>query len=265
MNRNPHAFTLVELLTVIAIVGVLASLLMVVIDEVRFHAHKAESMSNIRQLATAAELYASEHGHYAPRADQTDEVRWHGRMRHGKFTGQDGFLSPYLAGGEVRFCPVLKNIIGDDDSGFDLGAGGYGYNAAYVGGNPRALPQSGTPSWAQGSPKAYISHPATTVLFTSTAIAYGDTLAETDHSVPLRSVYRSGLGGPMTPTTHFRFRAKALVAWADGHVTLEEPNDQIDGHHNVYGGDNAAHFLGWFGPPEWNGYWNPRYRDAVPY
>jgi len=255
------AFTLVELLAVIGVVGILSALVMVAVGESRFSAMKAESASNIRQLATAAELYASEHGAYPPWGNLANNIRWHGKRSYEGFTGRDGYLSPYLAGGEVRFCPVLRALLGDDPQGFDLGAGGYGYNSAYVGRNPRA-PGGG---YGQGSPRAYVTNPTQTVLFTSTAIATGEQLSETDETVPPRVVRSGGLGESHTPTTHFRFRGKALVAWADGHVTLESPNDAIDNGQNPYNGDNDEFSIGWFGPEEYNGFWNPRYSYGQAY
>ena len=59
-----------------------------------------------------------------------------------------------------------------------------------------------------------------------------------------------------SPTVHFRFNGQAIVGWCDGHVSLER-KEKRDVGENPYGGDPDAHQLGWFGPDEENGYWNP--------
>jgi prepilin-type N-terminal cleavage/methylation domain-containing protein len=70
INRNPdrqdgkmkkHAFTLVELLTVIAIIGILAAILIPVIGAIRKRVNATIAMSNIRQLLVAQLMYANEH------------------------------------------------------------------------------------------------------------------------------------------------------------------------------------------------------------
>lgn len=56
------AFTLIELLTVIAIIGILASILIPTVGQVREHARRAKCLSNMRQIATACLLYETDYG-----------------------------------------------------------------------------------------------------------------------------------------------------------------------------------------------------------
>ncbi len=57
-RRVNHAFTLIELLVVIAIIAILAAILFPVFAQARGSARNTQDLSNIRQIATAALLYA---------------------------------------------------------------------------------------------------------------------------------------------------------------------------------------------------------------
>jgi prepilin-type N-terminal cleavage/methylation domain-containing protein len=54
------AFTLIELLTVIAIIGILAAILIPTVGRVRESARNSKSLSNLRQFGVANQLYAQE-------------------------------------------------------------------------------------------------------------------------------------------------------------------------------------------------------------
>lgn len=56
------AFTLIELLTVIAIIGILAAILIPTVAKVRESAHQSTCASNVRQIALAILTYESENG-----------------------------------------------------------------------------------------------------------------------------------------------------------------------------------------------------------
>jgi len=57
------AFTIVELLIVIAIIGILVSLLLVGVQKARSSARTVTCLSNLRQLGVAFQNYHSDHGH----------------------------------------------------------------------------------------------------------------------------------------------------------------------------------------------------------
>jgi prepilin-type N-terminal cleavage/methylation domain-containing protein/prepilin-type processing-associated H-X9-DG protein len=60
VNIARRAFTLIELLAVIAIIGVLAAIIIASVGAVRQSAKEAKSKSNLRQIALACHVYANE-------------------------------------------------------------------------------------------------------------------------------------------------------------------------------------------------------------
>ncbi len=92
--RNPTrssrqtAFTLIELLTVIAIIGILAAILIPVVGSVRESARASVCQSNLRQWHAAWMMYANDNDGRVPRAQQ--------RMPNGHNLGWVEALSPYV-------------------------------------------------------------------------------------------------------------------------------------------------------------------------
>jgi prepilin-type N-terminal cleavage/methylation domain-containing protein len=69
------AFTLIELQVVIAIIGILASMILASLTRAKGLAYQTQCLSNIRQLLLAEKLYATDNnGTYV--ADQDKTVRW---------------------------------------------------------------------------------------------------------------------------------------------------------------------------------------------
>jgi prepilin-type N-terminal cleavage/methylation domain-containing protein/prepilin-type processing-associated H-X9-DG protein len=65
-RRRSNGFTLIELLVVIAIIAILAGILFPVFAKARDRAKQSRSLSNIRQLATAVQEYASDNEDHLP-------------------------------------------------------------------------------------------------------------------------------------------------------------------------------------------------------
>lgn len=84
---SSHAFTLIELLTVIAIIGILAAILIPTVGRVRDSAKDAACKSNLRQIGMAAQVYANDqNGFFPPSITRNDTVLWEQHLR------------PYLGG-----------------------------------------------------------------------------------------------------------------------------------------------------------------------
>ncbi|MFA6286503.1 MAG: DUF1559 domain-containing protein [Opitutaceae bacterium] len=60
MRSRPRAFTLIELLAVVAIVGVLAALVVGSVSKIRDAARRSTCASNLRQIGAAFQLYAAD-------------------------------------------------------------------------------------------------------------------------------------------------------------------------------------------------------------
>jgi len=115
------AFTLVELLVVVSIIGVLAALLLPTLARSKGKAHQAKCMSNLKQLGYAINMFADDHdqrlpgpvwqGVYDVYNDETERLPFY-------LTSYLGLPapSPQVRVAEVCICPAaaLKNKPSDE-------------------------------------------------------------------------------------------------------------------------------------------------------
>jgi prepilin-type N-terminal cleavage/methylation domain-containing protein len=100
-SRPRHGFTLVELLVVVAIIGVLVALLLPAVQAAREAARRASCQNNLKNLSLAAANFESARGFFAPAAQDRPTTGTPGvkplLARHNGIT----MLLPYFEQGQV--------------------------------------------------------------------------------------------------------------------------------------------------------------------
>ncbi|MEX2380941.1 MAG: prepilin-type N-terminal cleavage/methylation domain-containing protein [Opitutales bacterium] len=129
-SSNRRALTLIELLAVIAIIGILAAILIPVTGRMRDSAKVAACQSNLRELGTAVYLFAGDNNDHTPPninpevdppelADLSGtfvggpggDVRTLGWLLPEKYGGPPESPNEYLDTPAVLFCPSLSNKV----------------------------------------------------------------------------------------------------------------------------------------------------------
>ena len=122
-NKN-SAFTLMERLVVIAIIGILAELLLVAVSQVKARAQRIQCVNNLRQLGIAMQSVVNDN-HAYPLFINGPAGAWLAVLQHQELsTSNDNNPGHYLSQG-VWKCPAANK-----PSNFppNMGYGSYGYN-----------------------------------------------------------------------------------------------------------------------------------------
>jgi prepilin-type processing-associated H-X9-DG protein/prepilin-type N-terminal cleavage/methylation domain-containing protein len=223
-HPTSRAFTLIELLTVIATIGILSAILLPALGEARLAAQRIKCVSNLRQLGMATEMYwGDKKGNcfrYTFGSTNYGQIYWFGWIGpglegHRSFDLSCGALFPYLEGSDVRLCPALGTAM----AGFKLKATNivfsYGYNrylSAGLSSSPIKINK--------------ITRPTATALFADAA-QVNDFLAPASPTNPMLEEFyyldlETNYASPYNyPNGHFRHDQRANVIFCDGHVGME--------------------------------------------
>ncbi len=110
-NKN-KGFTLIELLVVIAIIGLLASVVLLALNSARAKSRDAKRLADVRQLASAFELYFNDNNSYPTAAAQNP-------------IPQAGFGQPNIVPNYIGMIPTAPGP--QDGTCTQNGQGGNGY------------------------------------------------------------------------------------------------------------------------------------------
>jgi prepilin-type N-terminal cleavage/methylation domain-containing protein len=225
-------FSLVELMTVIAIMAILFAVLLPVFIQVRSYAHQYMAGQSMMKLGTSTTMYMGDHDDTYPMAfyqlPNGQRQNWFGIVkRDGSVDPETSVLAPYVKG-KIQPDNALnaKPWQGDET--------GYGYNWGYLGSDYYT---SGSRSnmWACSNPAqaSSLNHPSETIVYGTSIFYFAKWMKKGDGES-----YRYGFIDPPrawfgNPTLEFRhmgerfvdskkrevtYTGQALVVYADSHL-----------------------------------------------
>ncbi len=109
--KRSEGFTLIEVLTVIAIIAILSAILVPTVTQMRETARKTKDINNLRQIINASLLYASQNGERL--VSETDQVGTDGRINTSGSLSIDNVIGVLAAGAGLN---ELNTWISDSDS-----------------------------------------------------------------------------------------------------------------------------------------------------
>jgi prepilin-type processing-associated H-X9-DG protein/prepilin-type N-terminal cleavage/methylation domain-containing protein len=217
IKRVP-AFTLVELLVVITVIGILTALMLPALARSKQSAFRVSCLNNLRQLSLATRLYWDDHRgepfRFRGAATNAGDVFWFGWLERGTegtrlFDPKQGVLWPYLQGRGIEVCPSFNYAAARLKLKATGASYAYGYNLHL------SMPSSRTPLKVDS-----LQRPAELTLFADAAQVNTFQAPASPDNPLLEEFYYVNR---YEPTAHFRHQDQANVVFVDGHVSPEKP------------------------------------------
>ncbi len=222
MTLRRRGFTLIELLVVIAIIAILAAILFPVFAQAREKARSSACLSNVRQMALGAVMYAQDYDEvypgswqWSPCAIQSHSPYLYPPGWNMARAEQECQTCPYVKNAQIFSCPTRQNPCS------------YGYAYPTMWGTAVRIPGSAF-SFPQGPALAEFTAPASTVMMTDSGIFPGTAACNASTFPGIYSLCgpRTGYAYPYVyePTTNPWSSPLPLhqgmvnTAFVDGHV-----------------------------------------------
>ncbi len=228
-SKNNSGFTLIELLVVIAIIAILAAILFPVFARAKAKAQQTACLNNIKQLAFATLMYASDHDDRAP---TTNGEPGHLNAYPGSWTralwlyvrGSDTYRCPGQSINPLDICPSQGDVV--------IPFSGYVANGVIV------------QNYGVGVVMGSIPNPASIVLLTD-KFSFTNSVWN-GSSGYVRPFYRDAKYWEAFPITDWNYTKGPHnwgynVGYCDGHAKWAGQGKLISGDYGLIPGDSHDH------------------------
>lgn len=241
---NDSAFTLIELLTVMAIIALLAAILLPTLNNSKAAARRVECLNNLRQMGIAARLYVDDHADFYPIAYYEEEVAGVNHFHAWDLTTIEGSPNHVVPGilwqgqGNLRVqqCPSFSGNANWETDPFT----GYNYNTSFIGhGQYESIPE---PAKASA-----VHHATRTALFGDGQFSAG---ANKFMRAPWSNPGDESFTARSSGTQGFRHQKRSNTAFCDGHsetvkncFTTTSDSTRVAANTGFLSADNSAYDL----------------------